>query len=233
MPEPGPSMGGEIPATPSLRAQLLATEHWSLLASRTTTQNEVLTRIAIFLTIVSAGLVSLALVGQATKFSGSFVVFAVTVLGFVILVGVLTELRVRIVSMEDLMYVLAMNRLRAAYIEIDPGISPYLMSSVHDDLRGSRQTYDFLEIRRPLSHIAGSSMVFIAAVNAALVGLFFAGLIGFGGASKAVMVVVGVVLGLAYFFGSVAYGGRRYFGFWRQHVPYSPTPGAPSPTEEG
>ena len=42
---------------PSLRAQLLATEHWSLLASRSTTQNELLVRIAIFLTLVSASVV--------------------------------------------------------------------------------------------------------------------------------------------------------------------------------
>jgi len=37
----------------ALRVQILATEHWSLLASRSTTQSEVLTRIAIFLTLVA------------------------------------------------------------------------------------------------------------------------------------------------------------------------------------
>ena len=77
--------------------------------------------------------------------------------------------------MEDLMYVLAMNRLRAAYTEINPGVGPYLMSSVHDDLDGSRRTCDFLSVRRSFSQVAGSSMMFIAAVNAALVGLFVAG----------------------------------------------------------
>jgi hypothetical protein len=62
---------------PSLRAQLLATEHWRLLASRSTTQNELLVRIAIFLTLVSASVVSLALVGQATDFDGRFELFAI------------------------------------------------------------------------------------------------------------------------------------------------------------
>ena len=61
---------------PSVRAQLLATEHWSLLASRSTTQNELLVRIAIFLTLVSASVVSLALIGQATDFDGRFDAFA-------------------------------------------------------------------------------------------------------------------------------------------------------------
>jgi len=98
----------------SVHAQLLATEHWSLLASRSTTQSEVLTRISMFLTLVSAALVSLALVGQATRFSDAFVTFAIAVLAVVNLVGLLTQMRVANVSMEDLMYVVAMNRLRAA-----------------------------------------------------------------------------------------------------------------------
>lgn len=228
MPETGPSTGDTASATPSLRAQLLATEHWSLLASRSTTQNEVLTRIAIFLTIVSAGLVSLALVGQATRFSSAFMVFAVTVLGFVILVGVLTELRVRNVSMEDLMYVLAMNRLRAAYTEIDPGIGPYLMASVHDDLDGSRRTYDFLRVRRSFSQVAGSSMMFIAAVNAALVGLFVGGVAAVLNAPVAVVIAAGGLCGVVYLVASITFGARNYFGFWRRYIPYNPSPDSAS-----
>src|SRR4051812_30318738 len=112
-------------AAPPYRAQLLATEHWSLLASRSTTQSEVLTRISMFLTLVSAGLVSLALIGQANGFSEAFGVFAIVVLAFVCLVGVLTQIRVANVGEEDLMYVLAMNRLRAAYVELDPGVEQY------------------------------------------------------------------------------------------------------------
>ncbi|MBC7442491.1 MAG: hypothetical protein H7311_08225 [Ramlibacter sp.] len=158
----------------SMRAQLLATEHWSLLASRGTTQTEVLTRIAIFLTLVSAGLVSLALVGQATKFSETFSVFAVAVLGIVVLVGVLTQLRVMNVSMEDLIYVIAMNRLRAAYTELDPGIDRYLTASRFDDQAGVEHTYYFLGPRRGPSQVLASSMVFIMAVNATLVGLLMA-----------------------------------------------------------
>ena len=53
--------GGSAPS--SVRAQLLATEHWSLRATRSTTQSEVLSRITTFLMLVSASIVSLALVG--------------------------------------------------------------------------------------------------------------------------------------------------------------------------
>lgn len=57
-----------------------------------------------FLTLVSAALVSLALVGQATDFSDAFIGFAIGVLAFVTIVGMLTQMRVLNVGMEDLMY---------------------------------------------------------------------------------------------------------------------------------
>ena len=207
----------------SVRAQLLATEHWSLLASRSTAQGEVLTRISIFLTLVSAGLVSLALIGQATRFSDRFVISAIVVLGFIWLVGVLTEVRVNAVAMEDLMYVLAMNRLRAAYTELDAGIAPYLMSSVHDDMAGSRVTYDFLGIRRPFAHVAGSSMIFMSAVNAAILGLLVAGIASVLAAPVPLILVIGIALGVAYLVAASVYGARRYFRMWRTYRPYNPS----------
>lgn len=209
---------------PAVRAQLLATEHWGLLASRSTAQSEVLTRISMFLTLVSAALVSLALVGQASRFSDTFVAFAITVLGVVSLVGVLTQVRVVNVALEDLMYVVAMNRLRAAYVQMDPGIAPYLMTSPHDDQAGSVQTYDFFGGRTTLSQISGSSMIFIIAVNGTMVGLLIAAILGILSTPTAVMVTVGVLCGLVYVVFSVALGGRRYAAVWRTHTPVSPSP---------
>lgn len=66
-------------------------------------------------------------------FDGTFVLLAVTILVVVIIVGQLSQIRVLNVGVEDLSYVLAMNRIRAAYAEIDPGIVPYLMTSRFDD----------------------------------------------------------------------------------------------------
>jgi hypothetical protein len=208
-----------------VRAQLLATEHWGLLASRSTAQSEVLTRISLFLTLVSAGLVSLALVGQATGFSDAFVVFAVAVLAVVSLVGILTQMRVVNVGFEDLMYVLAMNRLRAAYVALDPGIAPYLMASAHDDRTGSVQTYDFFRMRRDFSHVAGSSMMLIMAVNAAMIGLLAAAVTGLL-APAPLQIVVGVLVGLAYGGIATMRGRRKYLDVWQSHVPLSPTPSA-------
>jgi hypothetical protein len=129
------SQQGADGALPSVRAQLLATEHWSLLATRSTAQTELLSRITAFLMLVSASIVGLALIGQATRFGGRFITFALVVLGMVIMIGTLTQIRVVNASNEDLAHVIGMNRLRAAYLELDPDIERYLVTSTHDDGR--------------------------------------------------------------------------------------------------
>ncbi|GAA3865602.1 hypothetical protein GCM10022381_06640 [Leifsonia kafniensis] len=221
-----PGAANEPVASPSVRAQLLATEHWSLLASRSTTQSEVLTRISMFLTLTSAALVSLALVGQANDFDGIFPSFAVVVLAIVLLVGLLTQLRVMNTMMEDLQYVIAMNVLRAAYAELDPGIERYFMSSRFDDLAGSRQTYYFLGPRGP-SQVLGSSMTFIVAVNSTLLGLLTAAAAGFITASAELAAAIGAAVGLALFAFSLWRSTRVYFRFWKRYTPQFPTPPTP------
>jgi hypothetical protein len=212
-------------APPSVRAQLLATEHWSLLASRSTTQAEVLTRISIFLTLTSAGLVSLALAGQAMRFDGSFVLLAITVLVVVIIVGQLTQIRVLNVAKEDLSYVLAMNRLRAAYTQMDPGILPYLMSSRFDDQAGSERTYYMLPRRANAGHVAGSSMVLIIVVNSALIGVLFAGLSASLGAATGLALSLGTGTGLIHLLGALAGTRRGYLGMWSHYTPMFPSEG--------
>ncbi|NEN06789.1 hypothetical protein G3T36_13030 [Diaminobutyricibacter tongyongensis] len=222
---PAPQVPEGAGSAAALRAQLLATEHWSLLASRSTTQSEVLTRISILLTLASAALVSVALVGQATKFSGTFSIFANILLGVLVLVGVLTQLRVMNVSMEDLMYVLAMNRLRAAYADLAPGVESSFMTSLNDDLAGSRETYYFLG-RRGVTQVLGSSLVFVVVVNATFVGLLVASLIVTAGASFVAGVISGAVVGVVYAVVSMLISGRIYFRLWKTYVPRRPTPGS-------
>jgi hypothetical protein len=209
---------------PSVRAQLLATEHWGLLASRSTTQSEVLTRISMFLTFTSASVVSVALVGQATKFSEAFVMLAVIVLCIDVAMGLLTQVRVMNVAQEDLMYVTAMNRLRAGYVDLDPGMAPYLMAAYHDDQAGADTTYFFFGNRSTLSHIAGSSMIFMNMANAALIAILAGLLLSLFGAGTAAAVVVGAVAGLAFLAACSLYGYRGYTGIWRRFTPVSPTP---------
>ena len=218
---PMPADPGQI--SPSLRAQLLATEHWSLLASRSTTQGEVLTRISIFLTLTSAGLVSLALAGQAMHFDGMFPVLAMIVLAIVLMVGVLTQIRVFNVGFEDLSYVLAMNRLRAAYAELDPGIVPYLMTSRFDDRAGSDHTYVMLGRRSGPGHFAGSSMMLMATFIAALVGLFVAGIAASLTVPGGIALIAGLVGGAIYLAIVLRMMQRRLARVWKDYEPRFPS----------
>ncbi|HEX6349659.1 MAG TPA: hypothetical protein VF160_09745 [Candidatus Dormibacteraeota bacterium] len=161
-------------ADPALRAQLLATEHWSLLATRSMTMNEMLSRISTFLLVVSSSLVSLALVAQFTHFDARFLTFALVLLGALVVIGTMTGRRVGNASLEDLALVIGMNRVRAGYLELDPGLERYLVTSAHDDARGVWQSYNHLLGPRMVSNILASSGTFITFVTAGLMAAFVA-----------------------------------------------------------
>ena len=210
--------------SPSVRAQLLATEHWSLLASRSTTQNELLVRIAIFLTLVSASIVGLALIGQATDFDGRFDVFAIVLFSILLLVGTLTLLRVSNGSEEDLAYVIGMNRLRAAYAELDAEIDRYFVASKHDDEQGIGQTYAYFPHGSNLVQPLASSMMFILVVDAVVAGTL-AGLIANAADGSGVVIAVASALAAtSYFVFWFWRFVRRYWAWQREYKALFPHP---------
>jgi hypothetical protein len=211
-------------AAPSVRAQLLATEHWSLLATRSTTQSEVLSRITTFLMLVSASIVSLALIGQATRFDRRFITFALVLLAMVLMVGALTQLRLFNAAVEDRAHVIGMNRLRAAYLELDPGIERYLVTSAHDDGNGVWQTYNPLVGPNPIWQPFASSTAFIMLVNAGLAGVFAALVAVALEAPGPLVAAVAAACGLAFLGVSVTRAVRR-IRMTRGYVSLFPGPG--------
>ncbi|WP_425956713.1 hypothetical protein [Xylanimonas sp. McL0601] len=212
-------------AQKALRAQLLATEHWSLLASRSTTQNEVLTRIAIFLTLVSAGLVTVGVLGQASNFEGWFTAAALGVLLLLSVLGFITTVRVYLTGSEDLMYVLAMNRLRGAYLDLAPDLAPYLLMSPNDDEAGAGRTYDYFTTRG-FTHVIGSSMVLCATVDAVVSALFVGSLLATLALPMPAAVAIGCAVALLVLTGWMSIGYRTYRRSLELHVPMRRTPPA-------
>jgi hypothetical protein len=197
------------PPTP-VRAQLLATEHWSLLATRGMTWSEVMSRISVHLTVSSAALVVLALTTQASGFGAAFHVLSIGLTSAVLVLGTLTGVRVHNASREDAALVLGMNRLRAAYVELDPGLAEYLVTSHHDDPAGLMMTYTMGLPRSAVSHIFGSTSMFVHIINAMVAGALGA-LIGASAAGSTVIVALaGIASGLAYL-GIVLEAARRSF----------------------
>jgi hypothetical protein len=197
------------PPTP-VRAQLLATEHWSLLATRGMTWSEVMSRISVHLTVSSAALVVLALATQATGFGVAFHVLSIGLTSAILVLGTLTGVRVHNASREDAAIVLAMNRLRAGYVDLDPGLVDYLVTSRHDDQAGLMMTYTMGMPRSAVSHVLGSTSMFIHIINAMVAGTLGA-LIADAAAGRAyATAVAGAVAGFVYLAVVVRAAGRSF-----------------------
>jgi hypothetical protein len=133
-------------SSPARRAQFLATEHWSLLATRSMSWNESFSRTSMFLTSLSTATVALALVGSATTFGPEFVTFALVVLSITLFLGVATFIRLSQVNNEDLYWVAGMNRLRGQYAKLEPGIEDEFVTGTTLDAKGFALTYGAMDV---------------------------------------------------------------------------------------
>lgn len=175
--------------------QILATEHWSLLATRALTYQESLGRVNMFLAVLSGAVIALALVAQADHFGAAFISIAIFMLTVVAVVGFFTVSRLILLNRDDYHWVMAMNRLRHAYMELHPELEPYFFASPHDDLLGVMRTMGIEpggprggSVVHGLSTLPGMVSVIVAAVAGAIGGLVA---VGFA-APPVVIVLVGV-----------------------------------------
>jgi hypothetical protein len=122
------------------KLQILATEHWSLLATRSLTYTESLGRVNMFLAILSGAVIALALVAQADRFGPTFISVAIFMLSVVLFVGVATVARLMALNRDDYRWVVGMNRLRKAYLELHPELEPHFVTSPYDDFAGALHT---------------------------------------------------------------------------------------------
>lgn len=224
--DPGPAKIAppESDAVLGRRAQILATEHWGLLAARSTAQSEVLTRITIFLTLVSAGLVTIGLLGQASGFRDWFTPATLGILAFLCLIGFVTVVRVMNVGEEDMMYVVAMNRLRGGYVDLDPAVEQYFLAAVNDDEAGMKQTYSFLR-QRGGSVLVGSSVTLLFIVDACVFGLFAGAVVASAGGAIGWAVAIGVLVGVLLIVGLGWYTLATFAATWRRYLPRRSTAG--------
>ena len=114
--------------------QILSTEHWSLLGARSLAYNEAFVRAGMFLAFLSTSFVALALVAQAMSFGRDFLAVAALVLAFDFVVGVTTVLRMNGANLDDLRANHGMARIRHAYTQITPIVTPYFTTPTHDDI---------------------------------------------------------------------------------------------------
>src|SRR5713101_8559560 len=223
-----PPVGPGRDAGTAAKLQILATEHWSLLATRTLTYNEALSRVTIFLSILSGTLIALALVAQADHFGAIFISIAIPLLALVLFAGLITISRLTVLNGDDYRWVIGMNRLRHAYVELHPELEQYFITSPYDDLPGALQTLGIeATAGRRLGSIfhvpqtlPGMLAVIVAAVAGAIGALAALAIAipppGMGLAAAAAFVLVALLMGF--------WGRRSFARFAPSLEPRFPSP---------
>jgi hypothetical protein len=207
--------------------QILSTEHWSLLASRSMTWNESFSRTGLFLSVLSASVVALGLVGGATDFGSEFTVFALVLLPVTLFVGVATFVRLDEANVEDVAWIVGMNRIRNAYVRIRPAVEPFLITGWTDDPAGVGRTFLMTQPTRANTfvHQFVTTHGMVAVIDGALAGAI-AGIVGasISGAMTETIgfAVIAGVLTTALLFLSSIRRGRRVMSGWRPRFPLPP-----------
>jgi hypothetical protein len=226
-PTPGATQAEAIDATgvsPAMRIQILSTEHWSLLASRSLAWNEVFSRSGMFLSTLSGAIVALALVGQASAFGDAFRLFGLVILPPVLFVGIGTVLRLGMANYHDALCVVGMNRIRAAYLELAPDLRRYFVTGTYDDEASVAQTMG-LEPNVPMAlQMVASSPMLITVLNSLLFAAIWALALFQLGAGLVVALVVGAAAFLAAIVAHSWYAGRGIARARRSLRPMFPPP---------
>ena len=160
-------------------AQILATEHWSLLAGRSLSYNEAFTRTGMFLTFLSASLIVVGFLIASDRFAEAVIPIVVLLLAVDLFIGLATFGRLVDAGSEELAAVKGMNRIRHAYTEMIPGIQRYFVSSIHDDMKGVLSVYGSGEVGPPsavatLVHGLTTTIGMVAAICCVIVAALIA-----------------------------------------------------------
>jgi len=230
-PTPTPAPSGSDAAgeglPPAVRLQILSTEHWSLLASRSLAWNESFSRAGMFLSTLSGAIVALALVAQATEFGEGFRIFGLVILPVVLFVGIGTVLRMGIANYHDARCVIGMNRIRAGYLEVAPDLERFFVMGTTDDERGMSLTMAVQPGTSVFAQMLASSPMLLSVLNSVLAGTIVALLALQLAAVSAVAVGLGAAGFIVTMVGFSAYAGREIGRSRSELTPMFPTHEAP------
>ena len=182
--------------------QILSTEHWSLLSSRSLIWNESFARAGLFLSLLSASVVALSLIGTESE---DFLTFALILLPVTLFIGVATFFRLDDANREEALWMGAMNRIRHAYVTMVPAVAERLVSGFTDDPMGVGRSYGLTgDVRYTILHffvtMPGMIAVVDAVIAAVIAGAAFSKMqmegMGIGVAAVIVGILTAVLLGL-------------------------------------
>jgi type III secretory pathway component EscS len=213
-----------VPATPDPRktwlddpraVDILTTEHWSLLSTRTLGYQEMLGRATIFVAVLSGVIVALALLAQVTRFGRETLAFALLLIAVTLFIGVATFIRSVEINYEDARCVRGMNLLRRAYLEIVPELEQFFVTGHEPDADRGALRHGLPQHLRNLAKSLTTTSGVVAALNSVLTGALVSDLAALAGAAPALGTTTGAGVSLLSAILHVRYAAR----FRRRHAP--------------
>jgi hypothetical protein len=206
---------------------ILTTEHWSLLSSRNLGYQELFGRATVFIGIVSAIVVALALMAQATRFGRDTLLVAALLIAVALFIGLATFVRAVSINYEDARWVEGMRLLRRAYFEIVPELEPYFASAREGDAESRALAHGAPQRGRNLASSLTTTSSVVAALNSVLAGSLASDLAVMVGLRLSVVATVGAAFSIVSAVVHVRYAAR----FRREH-PLPRLPYASSQSEQ-
>ena len=156
--------------------QVLTTEHSTLQAARAAAASEANARVMIFISTLSASMVALAFVGQATEFGTPFYTLALAILPATLVIGFASYMRALQIQLADAYFAIAINRIREHYKTLHPDAESLMVLPTATGLQAIR-TEAALEKRVPRLQALFMISGMVAFVEALVAGAFVALLI--------------------------------------------------------
>jgi hypothetical protein len=195
--------------------QILTTEHFALMSTRTLGCQEMFGRTTIFIAVFSGTVITLALLAQATKFGPEILWYALVLISVLLFIGLGTFVRSVGINYEDARWVAGLNLLHQAYLQIAPGLEPFFVTAHGQETDHPALGYG---TRQHLAEVAKSlttTSSVVATLNSALAGSLASAAVALPGWPTALVVTLGLGVSLVSATLHVRYAAR----YRRCHVP--------------
>ena len=215
------------PSDAAAVAEALREEYRMLTTMLATVWTASLSRVSLFLGVVSAIGVALGFVAQdGGAFGEAFTVFALVALPLALLLGLATFVRSIELQREAFVYITGLNRIRHAIAESLPQTRPYFVLSIYDDATGVfRSQGTGIRLRAPRYQLVFAlvqTQGIVAVICAALAGII--GALATSGLASPLPWAVGATAFLAVLVGLLTYWNRSFGQIQRAVRPMFPTP---------
>src|SRR6185436_11142047 len=149
---------------------ILTTEHSRLLSGRALGYQEMFGRATIFVTLVSGIVIALTLMAEATQFGRDTLLVGLLLISVALFIGLATFIRSVAINYEDATWVMGMNRLRHAYLQIVPELEPFFVAGHEPNADRRALAHGAPQAAQNLAKSLTTTSSVVAALNSILAG---------------------------------------------------------------